>query len=67
MLTVCHFAIYYQQSRMKSFVIRLYMLDVLCRCEAWSVTLREEYRLRAFEDSVLRISGPKRDKATGEN
>jgi hypothetical protein len=39
----------------------------LCGCETWSVTLREEYRLRVFENRVLRrIFGPKRDEATGE-
>jgi hypothetical protein len=36
-------------------------------CETWSSTLREEYRLRVFENRVLRrIFGPKRDEATGE-
>jgi hypothetical protein len=36
-------------------------------CETWSLTLREEYRLRVFENSVLRrIFGPKRDEVTGE-
>jgi hypothetical protein len=35
--------------------------------ETWSLTLREEHRLRVFEYRVLRkISGPKRDEATGE-
>jgi hypothetical protein len=28
--------------------------------------LREEHRLRVFENRVLRISGPKRDELTGE-
>jgi hypothetical protein len=33
----------------------------------WSLTLREEHRLRVFEDRVLRrIFGPKRDEVTGE-
>jgi hypothetical protein len=33
---------------------------VLYRCETWSLTLREEQRLRGFENSVLRrIFGPK--------
>ena len=33
----------------------------------WSLTLREERRLRVFENSVLRrIFGPKRDGVTGE-
>jgi hypothetical protein len=32
-----------------------------------SVTLREEYRLRVFENRVLRrIFGPKRDEVTGD-
>jgi len=36
-------------------------------CVTWSLTLREERRLRAFENSVLRrIFGPKRDEVTGE-
>jgi hypothetical protein len=40
---------------------------VLYGCETWSVTLREEHRLRVFEDRVLRrIFRPKRDEVTGE-
>jgi hypothetical protein len=40
---------------------------VLYGCETWSLTLREEHRLRMFENRVLRrIFGPKRDKVTGE-
>jgi hypothetical protein len=40
---------------------------VLYGCETWSVTLREEQRLRVFENRVLRrIFGRKRDEATGE-
>jgi hypothetical protein len=36
-------------------------------CEAWSMTLREESRLRVFENRVLRrVFGPKRDEVTGE-
>jgi hypothetical protein len=35
-------------------------------CETWSLTLREERRLRVFENKVLRrIFGPKRDEVTG--
>jgi hypothetical protein len=37
------------------------------RFNYWSVTLREEHRLRVFENRVLRrIFGPKRDEVTGE-
>jgi hypothetical protein len=36
---------------------------VLYGCETWSLTLRDEHRLRVFENRVLRrIFGPKRDK-----
>ena len=36
-------------------------------CETWSLTLREERRLRLFENRVLsRVFGPKRDEVTGE-
>jgi hypothetical protein len=40
---------------------------VLYGCETWSLTLREERRLRACENRVLRrIFGPKRDEITRE-
>ena len=40
---------------------------VLYGCEAWSLTLREERKLRVFENMVLRrIFGPRRDEVTGE-
>jgi hypothetical protein len=40
---------------------------VLHGCETWSLTLREEHRLRVLENRVLRrIFGPKRDEVTGE-
>ena len=40
---------------------------VLYGCETWSLTLREEHRLRVFENRVLRrIFGPRRDGVTGE-
>jgi hypothetical protein len=42
-------------------------LVLLCGCETWSLILREECRLRVFENRVLRrIFGPKRDEVTGE-
>jgi hypothetical protein len=38
---------------------------VLYGCESWSLMLREEHRLRVFENRVLRrIFGPKRDEVT---
>ena len=40
---------------------------VLYGCETWSLTLREERKLRVFESMVLRrIFGPRRDEVTGE-
>jgi hypothetical protein len=40
---------------------------VLYGCETWLLTLREELRLRIFENRVLRrIFGPKKDELTGE-
>jgi len=40
---------------------------VLYGCETWSLTLREERRLRVCENRVLRrVFGPKRDEVTGE-
>ena len=40
---------------------------VLCEFQTWSLTLREERKLRVFENKVLRrIFGPRRDEVTGE-
>jgi len=40
---------------------------VLYGSETWSLTFREERRLRVFENRVLkRVFGPKRDEVTGE-
>ena len=40
---------------------------VLYGCETWSLTLREERKLRVFENRVLRgIFGLKREEVTGE-
>jgi hypothetical protein len=54
----------------KNLKIRIYKTIilplVLYGCETWSLTLREEYRLRVFENRVLRkIFGPKGDDLTG--
>jgi hypothetical protein len=36
-------------------------------CETWSLTLREEHRLRVFDNRVLRkVFGPRRDEVTWE-
>jgi hypothetical protein len=43
----------------------IFLHVVLYGSETWSLTLREERRLRVFENRVLRsIFGPKRDEVT---
>jgi hypothetical protein len=54
----------------KNLKVRLYktiiLPVVLYGCETWSLTLREEQRLRVFENRILRkVFGPKRDEVTG--
>jgi hypothetical protein len=47
--------------------ITLILHGVLYVCETWSLILREERRLRVFENRVLRrIFGPKKDEVRGE-
>ncbi|KAJ4449192.1 hypothetical protein ANN_00589 [Periplaneta americana] len=55
----------------KNVKIRIYktviLPVVLYGCETWTLALREEHRLRVFENKVLRkIFGAKRDEVTGE-
>jgi len=48
-------------------IYRTIILPVVYWCETWSLTLREECRLRVCENRVLRrIFGPNRDEVTGE-
>ena len=53
---------------LKNKIYRTIILPVvLYGYETWSLTLREERRLRVFENKVLRrISGPRRDEVTGD-
>jgi len=53
--------------KLKIKIHRIIILPVvLYGCETWSLTLREERRLRVFEIRVLRrIVGSKRDEVTG--
>jgi hypothetical protein len=50
----------------KNIKIRIYKIIilpvVLYGCKTWSLTLREEYGLRVFENRVLRIFGPREVK-----
>ncbi|KAJ4431620.1 hypothetical protein ANN_20219 [Periplaneta americana] len=55
----------------KNLKVRIYktviLPVVLYGCETWTLTLKEEHRLRVFENKVLRkIFGAKRDEVTGE-
>ncbi|KAJ4438525.1 hypothetical protein ANN_14470 [Periplaneta americana] len=55
----------------KNLKVRIYKTVILpvvtYGCETWTLTLREEHRLRVFESKVLRkIFGAKRDEVTGE-
>ena len=55
----------------KNLKIKIYrniiLLVVLYGCETWSPTMREECRLRVFEDRVLgRIIGPRMDEVKRE-
>ena len=54
--------------KLKIKIYRTIVLSVvLYGCETWLLTLREEHRLRVFENRVLRrVFGPKRDEVTGE-
>jgi hypothetical protein len=45
-------------------LLRSMMPVVLYRCETLSLTVREEHKLRVFENMALRIFGPKRDGVT---
>ena len=53
--------------KLKIKIYRTIILPVVLHgCETWSLTPREERRLRVFENRVLRrVFGPKRDEVTG--
>jgi len=54
----------------KNLKIKIYrniFLPVFYRCESWSLTLREERKLRLFENKVLRrIFGPRWEEVMGD-
>ena len=48
-------------------IYRTIIFLILYGCETWPLALREERKLRVFENMVLRrIFGPRRDEVTGE-
>jgi hypothetical protein len=62
--TFCLLVCYQKNIRIYKTII---LSVVLYGCEIWPLTLREEHRLRVFENRVLkRIFGRKRDEVTGE-
>jgi hypothetical protein len=64
--TVFHFSLPSKHINIKIF--RIIILPVLlCGCKTWSLTLREEHRLRVSENSVpSKIFGRERREVTGE-
>jgi hypothetical protein len=62
-----YFVFQFATQKFKYFDIQKYNFAVLLYgCETWSLTLREESRLRVLENRVLRrICGPKRDEVRG--
>ena len=57
---ICHYCVIFSD---RTIILPV----VLYGCEAWSLTAREERKLRVFENMVLRrIFGPRRDEVTGE-
>jgi hypothetical protein len=52
--------------KIKIYIKNVVLPVVLCGCETWAVTLREENKLRVFENRVLRrIFGPTREEVVG--
>jgi hypothetical protein len=52
---------------MLKFIKRQFCQFFLYGCETWTLTLREQHRMRVLENRVLRtIFGPESDKVTGE-
>jgi hypothetical protein len=67
----CYLSVLNLLSAVKNLKIRVYktiiLPVVLYGRETWSLPLREDHRLRVFENRVLRrIFGPKRDEVMGE-
>ena len=63
------FDLYYDARKHKIKIYRNIILSVvLYGCETWSLTLREERRLRVFYNRVLkRIFGPERDEVIAQS
>ncbi|KAJ4438642.1 hypothetical protein ANN_14589 [Periplaneta americana] len=68
MVVLCSLNEFQSSKNLKVRIYKTVILPVLLYgCETWTLTLREEHRLRMFENKVLRkIFGAKRDEVTGE-
>jgi hypothetical protein len=72
--TACYHSVqnlFYSHLLSKNVIIRIYKTIILPMiqygCETWSLTLRDEHKLRVFENRVLkRIFRPKRNEVTGD-
>ena len=72
--SACYYSVQHRSSTSllsKNLKIKMYrniiLSVVMCGCESWSLTLRDERWLRVFENRVLSgMFGPKRDEVTGE-
>jgi hypothetical protein len=67
MLATIRFSLLSSRLLSRDVKVKIYKTTILpvvsYGCETWSLTLREEHRLREFENRVLRrIFGPKRDE-----
>ena len=65
---LCHFpkSVFMLSNYIKTNTYRTVMLPLLYGCETWSLTLREEQKMRVSKNGVLReIFGPKTDELTG--
>jgi len=62
------FVFHFDNQKLKNNIHRTKILPVvLYGCETWSVTTRQEHRLRVLQNTVLRkIFGPKRGEVLGE-
>jgi hypothetical protein len=65
-VSLCHEGILGEWRYSSTHTVKIYKTAispaVLYGCETWSLTLREERRLRDSENRVLRIFGPKREE-----
>ena len=60
---ICYLSFCYLQGRILKHKEIHFLAVVVYGCETWPLTLREERRLRVFENRVLRrVFGPKRDE-----